>query len=303
MVAEEGEQLYDWLKASPTFDGLFDEKDYYSGEVALLTAGAHRLLGNRELAERWLERADARFRHTVNPTPLSTEVAYVRLALRYDMARYEDVIELAPSLMSSFEKLGMPREMVKAGLLNAVALKSTGQTSVALSILEGLRQTDVVSQDCELGGRLLIDIGDIHQIEGRAVEALRIYQEALALLQGRGSTMSLADLKLVVGALSRGQGRYSEAIESFRASIRDFESLGMSTKTAYVRILVAESLLVADRPREAEWELLAALPTIEEQKMVPEGFAAVALLKESVRRRKTDPNALRELREHLQKSN
>ncbi len=43
-----------------------------------------------------------------------------------------------------------------------------------------------------------------------------------------------------------------------------------------------------------------ALPTIEEQKMVPEGFAAMALLKESVRRRKTDPNALRELREHVQ---
>ncbi len=34
--------------------------------------------------------------------------------------------------------------------------------------------------------------------------------------------------------------------------------------------------------------------------MVPEGLAAVALLKESIRRRKTDPNALRELRERLQ---
>ena len=32
-----------------------------------------------------------------------------------------------------------------------------------------------------------------------------------------------------------------------------------------------------DRPREAEWEILAALPTIEEQKMVPEGFAAVGV--------------------------
>ncbi len=39
---------------------------------------------------------------------------------------------------------------------------------------------------------------------------------------------------------------------------------------------------------------------LEERKMVPEGFAAVALLKESVGRRKTDPTALRELREHPQ---
>ena len=56
-------------------------------------------------------------------------------------------------------------------------------------------------------------------------------------------------------------------------------------------------------PREAEWELLAALPTINEQQMVPEGFAAVALLQESVRRRKTDPKALAELREYLQATN
>jgi len=36
--------------------------------------------------------------------------------------------------------------------------------------------------------------------------------------------------------------------------------------------------------------------------MVPEGFAAVVLLKQFVHRRKTDPNSLRELREHLQAS-
>ena len=58
-----------------------------------------------------------------------------------------------------------------------------------------------------------------------------------------------------------------------------------------------------DRPREAEWELLAALPTINEQQMVPEGFAAVVLLQESVKQRKTDPQALSELRQYLQTSN
>jgi hypothetical protein len=65
-------------------------------------------------------------------------------------------------------------------------------------------------------------------------------------------------------------------------------------------LVIAESLLALGRDREAEWEILSALPTIDEEKMVPEGFAAVALLRESVQRRKTDPNALRELREHLQ---
>ena len=70
-----------------------------------------------------------------------------------------------------------------------------------------------------------------------------------------------------------------------------------------MRVMLAEALLEAGRPREAEWELLAALPTINEQQMVPEGFAAVVLLQESVKQRKTDPKALSELRQYLQSTN
>ena len=99
--------------------------------------------------------------------------------------------------------------------------------------------------------------------------------------------------RIALQTACRGAGR-------IRAAIADYEELGLETRVAYVRLFISETLLQLGRPREAEWEILAALPTIEEQKMVPEGFAAVALLKESVRRRKTDPNALRELREHLQ---
>jgi hypothetical protein len=66
---------------------------------------------------------------------------------------------------------------------------------------------------------------------------------------------------------------------------------------------LAEALLEVGRAREAEWEILAALPTIEEQKMVPEGFAAIALLRESVKQRKTDPKALLELRQYLKAKN
>ena len=46
---------------------------------------------------------------------------------------------------------------------------------------------------------------------------------------------------------------------------------------------------------QAEWEVRAALPIIEEEKMVPEGFAALTLLRESLRRRKLDRQALRNL--------
>ena len=77
----------------------------------------------------------------------------------------------------------------------------------------------------------------------------------------------------------------------------------MSTWVAYLRIVLAETLIASLQNREAEWEILAALPTIEEQKMVPEGFAAVSLLRESVKRRQASPEALREVREYLQAKN
>ncbi len=105
------------------------------------------------------------------------------------------------------------------------------------------------------------------------------------------------------GETLRELGRLSDAIPAYRAAIEDLVTLGMATRAAYFRVLLAELLIQASKPREAEWELLAALPTIDEQKMVPEGFAAVALLRESVRQRKTDPKALVELREYLQARN
>jgi hypothetical protein len=104
---------------------------------------------------------------------------------------------------------------------------------------------------------------------------------------------------LTVGETLRLQGNLSPAVEAFREGIRGYAELGMKTYVAYAQVMLAETLLALGRNREAEWEILSALPTIEEQKMVPEGFAAVAILRESASRRQADPNALRELREHL----
>lgn len=76
----------------------------------------------------------------------------------------------------------------------------------------------------------------------------------------------------------------------------------MRALVAYTHLVIAETLLATNRQREAEWEILAALPAIQELSLVPEGFAAAALLRESVSRRQTDPKALQDLRAHLQAS-
>jgi hypothetical protein len=69
----------------------------------------------------------------------------------------------------------------------------------------------------------------------------------------------------------------------------------MRGEVAALHLVVADLLLNQGAEAQAEWEIRAALPIIDEEKMVPEGMAAYALLRESVRRRKIDQNALRDV--------
>jgi tetratricopeptide (TPR) repeat protein len=303
VVETEALDAYRWI-SRPTCDlGLFDERDYFLGEVSLLAAAASRQLGKREEAFRWLDRAEAGFRHTMNPAPSMANVAYVRLALRYEMGRYVDVLELSPSLEAGFSRLRMHLEGAKCRLLRAMTLKQTGDHKSAIELLGEIRSEPAFSADPFLGARILAELGDSQQLEGRLDLAMTAFQEALSLLQGREVSLAKADLKLYVGGVHKALGALSDATEAFRDAQRDYQALGMRALVAYTHLVIAETLLEMRREREAEWEILAALPAIDEMKMVPEGLAAVALLRESVRQRKPDTSALQKLRAQLQGNN
>jgi tetratricopeptide (TPR) repeat protein len=298
-VAEKAEYLYRLVSKPGKEMGLFDERDYFLGELALITGGAARHLGKHEDAGRWLDRAEAAFRHVVNAAPQLAKVSYARLALFFQTRRFDDVLELIPSLLKSFERFGMTTELRKAEFLEAMSLKQCSRDAEALSRFCQLRDRLKSEEDPALLGHVLIEIGGYSAAECREEEALRDYTQAAKLLAAANRPMALAHLKVTIGESLRESGNFGEALLAFRSAVGVYSQLEMVTFAAYTRVFVADVLLRLDRPREAEWEILAALPTIEEQKMVPEGFAAVALLKESVRQRQTDPNALRELREHL----
>jgi len=302
-VAKESAAIYDLLLAGEVKCGVFDEHEFFLGETALLSAGSLRLLGDRDAAECWLDRAEAGYRHTINPAPPLAQVAYLRLAIRYDKRQYREVLELLPSALKSFDVLGLPVEAGKARFLRAMTFKELSRHGEALAELESLKNFLAQGTDLGLHGQVLIETSAYAYGQGRKSEAACDLRRALVLLEQAGRTIGVAHVHVTLGELLRNEGNLSEAVESYRRGSASYLSLGSLAIASYVRVLTAETLLAADRPREAEWEILQALPTIEEQKMVPEGFAAVALLRESVKRRKTDPNALRELREHLQKQN
>jgi tetratricopeptide (TPR) repeat protein len=299
-ILSEAASIYQWISRPGCDLGLFDERDYFLGETALVAGGASRLLGRREEAFLWLDRAEAGFRHTMNPAPGLANVAYARLALRFEMGRHQDVLELTPSLEASFTKLHMEVEAVKCRLLLAMTLKMIGEHSGAVELLDRVHKNPSLSSEPFLRAKILAELGDLHQLQGQFGLAMAAFQEASQLLEDKEPSPARADLKLCVGATYKALGSLDAAKEAYRAAQTEYSFLDMPGPVAYTRLLIAETLLEMNRDREAEWEILAALPVIDEINMVPEGLAAVALLRESVRKRNTDTSALKQLRTQLQ---
>ncbi len=227
----------------------------------------------------------------------------MRLCLRYDMVRYKDVLELLPSVALTFEKLGMIPELAKCWFLEAMTLKGLDRCPEAADRFQQLLSEPAFQSETALCGTAMLNLGNIRSEEGDQEQALAAYRAAQPMLESSQRYATLADLKCMAGATLCRLGQFAAAVDAYRESVSDFVRLGMKTQAAYLRVVLAEALLEVGRPREAEWELLAALPTLNEQQMVPEGFAAVALLQESVRQRKTDPTALAEVRKYLQATN
>jgi tetratricopeptide (TPR) repeat protein len=299
-VAVESEALYRLIESRSERIGAFDETDYFLGETALIAGSAGRTLGQLDDAEMWLDRAEAGFRHTVNPTPQLARVTYQRLALRYDRGHYKHVIEMVPMLGSTFGRLNMAIEQAKCVFLHALALKESSDSRGALAAFRSLNRPELSSREPGLVGSALVHMADLHASEGKDDLAEQCCGAAIPLLRSGSLPAAVAQLHGTFGDILRRQGRTVEALSAYQSAVSGYDALGMSTMVAYLRVVIGEAMLEAGMVREAEWQVLAALPTIDQQGMVPEGFAAVAVLRESIRQRRTDPRALAQLREHLQ---
>ncbi|HEY7113736.1 MAG TPA: hypothetical protein VIA45_12465 [Thermoanaerobaculia bacterium] len=299
-VAKEAEAIYNRLDQNKGRIGLFDDCDYLRGESALLAGAACRLLGRRDDAELWFDRAEAGYRHTINPVASLARVSFERMAQHYDMHRYERVLAVVPSLMKTFELLAMRRYELKTRFLEAMALKNLDRTADALGRLEALPDTSYLAEDMTLYGMVVANRAELLSASGRSAEAIETLRVALANGSLTSQPLVAAHLKVAAAEYLRRQNNLGLAAELLRGAVGDYLALEMTTYVAYYRVLLAETLIALSRNREAEWEILAALPTIDSEKMVPEGFAALSLLRESVRRRTADVGALRAVREQLQ---
>jgi tetratricopeptide (TPR) repeat protein len=297
-AAAEAAFFYEWL-SERSHVLLNGERAHLLGVLALLAGTTHRFLGRRDSAAKWLDKAQSSFSNLKNAEPEVARLAYARLTLCFEHRQFEAVIRELPCLTAQFHNLKMQEEESKCLYVEGMALKESGRLREALAKFLVLERLLSESDPSHLLGGVHLKIGDLYSHRGWHYRAMQEYQRALPLIRESGRSTLSPDFKGTVAETCRNMGQLAIAIELFREAISEYAGLSMNTLAAYLRIVLAETLLLADRPREAEIEILGALPTIEAEQMVEEGFAALNLLRESMDKNKTDAASLRALREHM----
>jgi tetratricopeptide (TPR) repeat protein len=299
-VREDSLFFFNFLREPRRPIGLHDEREYFLGELALTLATASRLLFYREEARQWLQRAEANFSLIHNANVHWARVAYQRLALAVEERSFDEVLELAPVWAENFKRLGMPEDALKCRFIEGAALRELGDLRSAVKTFEQIWESAQEQKNSRLMAQAANGLAQFHRVMGDLEEALRYAQIALPLVEQTNNRINLAKLRWCVGDILREQGKLNDAIAAYREARVEAEEIGIRGDVAAIHLVLADVLLQTDQEPQAEWEIRAALPIIDEEKMVPEGIAALSLLRESLRRRQIDKQALRDLHGYFQ---
>jgi tetratricopeptide (TPR) repeat protein len=295
VVKAETDFFYRFVESPDRPIGCFDEREFFLGEFALLGGTACRVLAMRPEARRWFDLAETKFACVQSAPSHFARLAYQKLALRAEQRDFEAVLELAPLWGDNLRKLELPDEALKCRFLEAAAWKETERYTEAEEVFGALVREARALGNERLAAIALQNLFQIYAFRGDTRAALASAQEAGAILSRLKNRIGLAKLQLGLGYLLRSQANLAGAIEAYRAAQHQFREIGMRADVAATHLVLADLLLDAGQSAQAEWEIRAALPVIDELQLVPEGIAALSLLRESLRRRQIDRQALRSL--------
>lgn len=299
-VCDEAGFVYRFLQTPERPIGLFDEREYFLGEFALLAGTACRQLSRRDESRLWFDRSEAGFRHTMNAVADLSRLAYQRLALRMEERNLEAVLELSPSLVQSFRKLTMPQEELKARFLEGLALMESEKLGEAVEVFQKIcREAESLGSE-KLLASAYGNLTHLYGMQGDVERALEASRHAIPVLRRLEDRVALAKVQWGIATLLRETGQITAAIEAYREAQTEFETIGMRADVAALHLVVADLLLELGQEAAATQSVLAAIPVIQELNMVPEGMAALQLLRESLREQRINRPALRELHGYFQ---
>jgi|KBSMisStaDraftv2_1062788.scaffolds.fasta_scaffold13114_2 tetratricopeptide (TPR) repeat protein len=292
---DEAEFFFQFIDKPRRDIGLFDERHYFLGELALLAGAACRQLSRREEAWIWFDRSEAGFRHTINAAADLSRLAYQRLAERLEERQFDVVLELLPSLVESFRTLGMAEDALKARFLEGMAFLETDEPTRAAEVFSEIADDPEANENPRLRAAAYTNLTHVYGMVGDAEAAIAASARAIPVFRQLNDRIGLAKVQWGLASVLRESGQIPPAIEAYRQAQQQFEDLGMRADVAALNLVLADLLLDQGQNNEALREISAALPVIDELKMAPEGMAALSLLRESALRQQVNRAALREL--------
>jgi tetratricopeptide (TPR) repeat protein len=196
--------------------------------------------------------------------------------------------------------LGLAEDALKCQFLEGLAQWEMGRSEAAIVTYCEIAEKAQHLRSPKLEAQALNNLAHFHSSLGDSRKTLQYSQKALPLLKRLKNRVGLAKLQWSIGDLLKHEGNYPAAVEAYRSAQTEAREIGLRGDLAALHLVLADVFLETDQGAQAEWEIRAALPIIEEEQMVPEGMAALSLLRESLRRRQINRQALRELHGYFQ---
>jgi tetratricopeptide (TPR) repeat protein len=291
---------YHWV-ISAWEDADLEEQSFFAGELALATASALRLARRVVEAEPWFRAAAQWFARTANPAPSIARVELGVAAGLHNRMDLEESLARLPRLLRSFGEFGMEDELRKCQLLEGMVLKDMGRMTEAIDRLTRVARGGHVPDNRLVFGLALAQLGEAQASVNALEDASKSFALAIPLIEEAKVPWVIADCKAMLGEVLRDQGKLEEAIALYKSAVQMNVTMGLVGRAAYIRVVLAETLMMSGREEEGTDEILAALPILGRDGLAPAATAALRLLQESTRRQSANPDAVRRLRLELQK--
>ena len=300
LVDRDARSLYEWLASCPAPLGRESQlKNYFLAYSALRVTTALQFLGGDSQWREWFQRTSIHVELAGGSETLRQLVRFARLSYLHVKREHSLVLESIGDVIKRFQELGMVDKELSARFLQSTSLKEIGRLDEALITLVDLRAKAVRAMSDLVLGLALSESAQIYSARGDSSRAEELAFEALPVLLRSGCPWAFANAQATLGEVLRNRADFDRSIRGYRAGVSILEKAGMDATAAYVGVLLAEDLLLAGRHDESVAQIVKVLPTIERENLNSEAFAAVAILREAVRRQKADPIALRDLRASL----
>ena len=293
---------YGFLMAGPGLGWSAYEHAYFQANFALVIGVAEKELGHFGSSSAWLDRTEELCQLANSPEPTQVRIAYMRKALAYQERRWEQALEGIADLKERFAALGSQKYVARCIFVEGIALKEAGRSMEALAKLLELASTKLEGAEGWFRGLALIHAAGIYGQNSQDILADEALATAWELVRDTDVVSAIALFHGMKGEILRDRGSMPASIRSYRLAIAAYSAGRLRASEAYMRVLLAETLLVAGEHREALLETMKALPVIESLGLVREAVVAIALLRKSLAQQEANPEALKliklELRRH-----